>query len=76
MSFLLMLLYICVGAFVTFALYYLYIFADSDYGRGWHDKAGYCVVMGVLWPVAAPFAFALYFAKYGIPKNLKEGKKN
>lgn len=70
------LLYICIGAFVTFVLYYLYLLADRyEYGRGYNDKATYSVVIGVLWPVAAPFAFALYFAKFGIPEKWKEGKK-
>ena len=61
MIILLSLLYISIGAFVTFELYRLY---QKSLGRR-EDNAAYCVVMGLLWPIAAPFAFALYFAKYG-----------
>lgn len=70
-----MVLYIFIGAFVTFALYRLYILADSKHGEWWDNKAGYCVTIGATWPITALFAFAVYFAKYGIPKELKEDKR-
>ena len=55
MTVLLVLLYLCIGAIVTFALCRLY------------------VIVGVFWIVAAPFAFAVFFAKYG-EKLKKRGK--
>lgn len=71
MMLLLFFLYICVGALVTFALYSLYIRADRA-NCGWNDQSYYCVIIGVLWPVAAPFAFAVFFAKYGKDKKRNE----
>lgn len=53
MAVLLVLLYLCIGAIVTFA-------------------DGY-IAVGVFWIVAAPFAFAVFFAKYG-EKLKKRGK--
>ena len=52
---LLLLLYLCIGAIVTFVEPY------NKYG-GFED--GY-IVVGIFWIVAAPFAFAVFFAKYG-----------
>lgn len=62
MTVLLVLLYLCIGAIVTFALYNKY--------NGFED--GY-IMVGVFWIVAAPFAFAVFFAKYG-EKLKKRGK--
>ena len=70
----LLLLYLCIGAVFSYALYRLYIQADSNYGRGYDDKSGYCVMIGLSWPVSAPFAFAVYFAKYGTPTRQKRGR--
>lgn len=53
------LLYVIIGAAVTFALYYLY----QKAGREYYDDSFNCLMVGLLWPVAAPFAFALHFAK-------------
>lgn len=66
---LLSLLYLWIGAGFSFALYRLYIKADERNGDGYNDKSYYCVFIGLFWPVAAPFAFALFFAKYGFPKH-------
>ena len=55
----------------TFALCRLYIIVEP------YDKYGgfECeyIVVGVFWIVAAPFAFAVFFAKYG-EKLKKRGK--
>lgn len=59
MVILLGLLYIIAGALVTFALYYVYQKAE----RRCEDDSFTCVMVGIFWPVAAPFAFAIHFAK-------------
>lgn len=65
------LLYVCIGAIVTFALYKLHVLINN-YSR---STSEYCVTIGCFWPFAAPFAFAIYFAEYGIPEELKRGKE-
>lgn len=65
------------GAIITYALRHLYLSADyNEYTSYYSDNSVYCVVVGIFWPVAAPFAFAVYFAKYGIPKNSKKRGKD
>lgn len=59
MTILLTFLYIIIGAIFAFVLYYLRLKAGSRY----NDESFRCVVIGIFWPVAAPFAFALYFAE-------------
>ena len=71
MAVLLVLLYLCIGAIVTFTLCTLYTILEQ------YDKY-YCfayayIAVGVFWIVAAPFAFAVFFAKYG-EKLKKRGK--
>lgn len=57
MTVLLVILYIIVGALITFLLFYLHGKSNKYYDDGF-----YCVVIGIFWPIAAPFALALYFA--------------
>lgn len=63
MTVLLIVLYIIVGAAASGAISYLwtsspeFISADND------DLLYGPIMIGVFWPVAAPFAFALYFSK-------------
>lgn len=52
-------LYIIIGAIVTFALMYLSAVNNSDYFSDSFDG----VVVGITWPVSAPFAFALLIAE-------------
>lgn len=59
MSVLLAFLYVVIGAIVAFGLYYLRLKA----GRRYCDDSFTCVMVGIFWPVAAPFAFAIYFAE-------------
>lgn len=74
---LLLFLYICMGAIITYALRHLYLSADYyEYTGSCSDNDVYCVVVGIFWPVAAPFAFAMYFAQYGIPKDSKKRGKD
>lgn len=73
---LILFIYICIGAFVSYCLYKLYSdITHVRYGEYHNDKADYCVFIGIFWPFAAPFAFALYFAQYGIPNYKKRGDK-
>lgn len=68
---LLVFLYLCIGAIVTFALCHLYTIVEPyNKYNGFED--GY-IMTGVFWIVAAPFAFAVFFAKYG-EKLKKRGK--
>lgn len=67
----LVLLYLCIGAIVTFALCRLYITVEP-YGKHSGFERGY-IAVGIFWIVAAPFAFAVFFAKYG--EKLKERGK-
>ena len=54
---------LCIGAIVTFALCRLYVIVEPyNKYNGFED--GY-IMVGVFWIVAAPFAFAVFFAKYG-----------
>lgn len=62
---LLIFLYLCIGAIVTFALRRLCLLADRNKYTGWGDNSGECITIGVFWIAAAPFAFAVFFAKYG-----------
>lgn len=62
---LLIFLYLCIGAIVTFALRRLCLLADRNKFTGWGDNSGECIAIGVFWIAAAPFAFAVFFAKYG-----------
>lgn len=59
MNILLAFLYVAIGAVVAFSIYYLHLKAGSRY----YDESFNCVMIGIFWPVAAPFAFALYFAE-------------
>lgn len=59
MNALLIFLYTIIGSIITFCLYYLRRKAGSTDS----DDSFQCVVIGVIWPIAAPFAFALYFAE-------------
>lgn len=61
-----LLAYILVGAFVSYTLYRLH--AITGY-RCDEDLSGYCVVIGIFWPITSPFAFAIFFAKEGFPKR-------
>lgn len=65
---LLMFLYLCIGAIVTFALCRLYSIVEP-----YDEYVFESVLIGVFWIVAAPFAFAVFFAKYG-EKLKKRGK--
>ena len=68
---LLVFLYLCIGAIVTFSLCRLYTIVEPyNKYNGFED--GY-IMIGVFWIVAAPFAFAVFFAKYG-EKLKKRGK--
>ena len=68
---LLVFLFLCIGAIVTFELCRLYTIVDTyNKYNGFED--GY-IMTGVFWIVAAPFAFAVFFAKYG-EKLKKRGK--
>lgn len=68
---LLIFLYLCIGVIVTFALCRLYAIVEPyNKYNGFED--GY-IMVGVFWIVAAPFAFAVFFAKYG-DKLKKRGK--
>jgi hypothetical protein len=71
MTVLLVLLYLCIGAIVTFALCRLYVIVEP-YNKYDGFEDGY-IMVGVFWIVAAPFAFAVFFAKYG-EKLKKRGK--
>lgn len=71
MTVLLVLLYLCIGAIVTFALCRLYVIVEP-YNKYNGFEEGY-IMVGVFWIVAAPFAFAVFFAKYG-EKLKKRGK--
>ena len=58
---LLVFLYLCIGAIVTFALCRLYTIVEPyNKYNGFED--GY-IMTGVFWIVAAPFAFAVFFCK-------------
>ena len=57
------LLYLCIGAIVTFALCRLYTIVEP-YDK-YNDFEYKYIAVGVFWIVAAPFAFAVFFAKYG-----------
>lgn len=58
MAVLLVLLYLCIGAIVTFTLCRLYtIVKPYDKYNGF--EYGY-IAVGVFWIVAAPFAFAVF----------------
>lgn len=71
MAVLLVLLYLCIGAIVTFALCRLYTIVEPyDKYSGFEYEY---IAVGVFWIVAAPFAFAVFFAKYG--EKLKEKRK-
>lgn len=59
MGILLAFLYVVIGAIVAFGLYYLHLKA----GRRCYDDSFNCIMVGIFWPVAAPFAFAIYFAE-------------
>lgn len=70
-------LYLCIGAVITYTLRHLYLSADySKYTHYSSDNNSYCVVIGIFWLVAAPFAFAMYFAKYGFPETTKKRGRN
>lgn len=71
MTVLLVFLYLCIGAIVTFALCRLYTIV-KPYDKYSSFEFEYTVV-GIFWIVAAPFAFAVFFAKYG--EKLKERGK-
>lgn len=58
MDVLLAFLYVFIGAIVAFALRYLRLKAGRYY-----DDSFVCVLVGIFWPVAALFAFAIYFAE-------------
>lgn len=62
---LLIFLYLCIGAIVTFTLRRLYLVVDRGKYTGWDDNSGACIAIGVFWVAAAPFAFAMFFARYG-----------
>lgn len=67
-------IYICIGAIVTGVLFQIEK-RHTPYRGDYEDLSGYCVAIGVFWVIAAPFAFALCFAKYGFPRiKKKEGK--
>ena len=59
MGVLLLFLYVVIGAIVAFGLYYSRLKA----GRRCHGDSFDCVMVGIFWPVAAPFAFAIYLAE-------------
>lgn len=65
---LLMFLYLCIGAIVTFALCRLYSIVEP-----YDEYVFESVLAGVFWIAAAPFAFAVFFARYG-EKLKKRGK--
>lgn len=65
---LLMFLYLCIGAIVTFALCRLYSIVEP-----YDEDVFESVLIGVFWISAAPFAFAVFFARYG-EKLKKRGK--
>lgn len=74
---LLLFLYICIGAVITYVLRHLYLSANyHEYTSFCSSNSEYCVAVGIFWLVAAPFAFAMYFAKYGLPKNTKKRGKD
>lgn len=52
-------LYIIIGAAATFYLHYLHL---KDGNRS-DDDGIFCVMIGVFWPVAAPFALAIHFSE-------------
>lgn len=73
----LLFLYLCFGAVISYILYSLYIKAEKRYWRGsYDDKAGYCVIVGLFWIFTAPFAFAVFFAKYGFPDDVRKRGKD
>lgn len=59
MGVLLAFLYVVIGAIVAFGLYYLHL----KVGRTRYNDSFDCVMVGIFWPVAAPFAFAIHFAE-------------
>ena len=59
MGVLLAFLYVVIGAIVAFCLRYLHLKA----GGTCYDDSFDCVMIGIFWPVAAPFAFAIHFAE-------------
>lgn len=68
-------LYVLIGAVVTYYLHYLYrdkacYKATDSWGLSTPE---YCVLMGVFWIFTAPFAFALYYSRYGFPQS--KGKR-
>lgn len=73
MAVFLALLYLCIGAIVTFALCRLYTIVEPyDKYSGFEYEY---IAIGVFWIVAAPFAFAVFLRN--MVKNLKKrGKLN
>lgn len=73
MTIILLFLYLCIGAVTTYTLRHLYLSANyykyTDYNS---DNDIYCVLVGIFWFVAAPFAFAMYFARYGFSLKKEE----
>lgn len=71
----LFLLYLLVGAAVAFVLRRLYLMAAPEESTHYcSNNAEMCVLIGVTWIVAAPFAFAMFFARYG--EELKKKREN
>jgi hypothetical protein len=66
-------LYLCIGGVVTYILCKLY--SIHGYGRRSDLDESDAIVIGVFWVFTAPFAFAIYFAKYGFPKDTKRGEE-
>lgn len=62
---LLVFLYLCIGAIVTFTLRRLYLVVDRGKYTGRGDNSCACIAIGVFWVATAPFAFAMFFARYG-----------
>lgn len=78
----LIILYLMIGAIVSFSYKYLvYLWKDVIYGKGifdsWDDDraTSIAIVSGVLWPIVAPFSFAMLLSKY-IPKRDESVKRN
>lgn len=69
--------YLCIGATVAGVLRWLYLTVDRrQYADYCSDNSTYCVIVGVLWPVITPFAFAMFIARYGLPECIKKRGKN
>lgn len=65
-------LYIFIGAAVTYYLHYLYSNKACYKPKDTYDSIStpsYCVMIGIFWLFAAPFAFALYYSRYGFPQS-------